>query len=139
MKKSLLITLTIALMSFSVQSQTRQDSTVTANKDLRAMLSAFDEWKVLKPENTLLFERVGLLNKKIAVKDSIIFNHENIISLQKITISDYISIESNLINQQSNLQKQVKRLEKTIRKQKAKTFISSLSGVVGIIAVILLK
>lgn len=103
------------------------------------MLSAFDEWKVLKPENNLLFERVGLLNKKIAVKDSIIFNYENVISFQKITISDYISIESNLINQQSNLQKQVKRLEKTIRKQKAKTFISSLSGVVGIIAVILLK
>lgn len=131
----------IILSGFNVRSQTRQDSTVLANKDIKSLLSAFDEWKYLKPENALLNNRVQLLQQKIVVKDSTIDNLIFINQMDGLIIKDYIVSEKNLIEQRTNLENNIKQLTKKIKRQKTKTFITSLAGIVGIVGagILLLK
>lgn len=141
MIKRLLIILIIAVSSFNTLSQTRQDSTVLADRDIKALLSAFDEWKVLHAENPVLRQRVVLLESKIAVKDSIIVNLDQVVGMNGLIIQDYILNEKNLLRQRSNLEGEVKRLNKAVKRQKRKTFFTSLAGAVGIAgaAILLLK
>lgn len=130
----LLIVLILILSSFNVQSQTRQDSTALANKDIKSLLAAFDEWKYLKPENRLLNDRVVLLQKKINVKDSIIDTLNYVNDLNGKVILEYAKSEKNLIDQRMNLENEISLLSRKLKRQKKKTFLTSLVGGIGIIA-----
>lgn len=133
-RNKLLIVLIIILSSFNVQSQTRQDSTALANKDIKSLLAAFDEWKYLKPENRLLNDRVMLLQKKINVKDSIIDTLNYVNDLNGKVILEYAKSEKNLIDQRMNLENEISLLSRKLKRQKKKTFLTSLVGGIGIIA-----
>ena len=115
-------------------SQTRQDSTALANKDIKSLLAAFDEWKYLKPENRLLNDRVVLLQKKINVKDSIIDTLNYVNDLNGKVILEYAKSEKNLIDQRMNLENEISLLSRKLKRQKKKTFLTSLVGGIGIIA-----
>lgn len=117
-----------------MQSQTRQDSTALANKDIKSLLAAFDEWKYLKPENRLLNDRVVLLQKKINVKDSIIDTLNYVNDLNGKVILEYAKSEKNLIDQRMNLENEISLLSRKLKRQKKKTFLTSLVGGIGIIA-----
>ena len=121
-----------------MQSQTRQDSTALANKDIKSLLSAFDEWKYLKPENKLLSDRVLLLQNKINVKDSIIDTLNNVNDLNGKIILEYAKSEKNLVQQRMNLENRIVRLNKTLKRQKKKTLLTSMVGGIGIIATAIL-
>lgn len=115
-------------------SQTQQDSTALANKDIKSLLAAFDEWKYLKPENRLLNDRVVLLQKKINVKDSIIDTLNYVNDLNGKVILEYAKSEKNLIDQRMNLENEISLLSRKLKRQKKKTFLTSLVGGIGIIA-----
>lgn len=133
-RRKLLIVLILILSSFNVLSQTQQDSTALANKDIKSLLAAFDEWKYLKPENRLLNDRVVLLQKKINVKDSIIDTLNYVNDLNGKVILEYAKSEKNLIDQRMNLENEISLLSRKLKRQKKKTFLTSLVGGIGIIA-----
>lgn len=61
--------------------------------------------------------------------------------MQDKVIEDYVRSEANLIQQRTNLEKAVKDLNKKMKRQKTKTFITSLAGIIGMgaAAILLLK
>lgn len=52
--------------------------------------------------------------------------------MQDKVIEDYVKSEKNLLEQRKNLERLVKSLNKKIKRQKTKTFITSLAGIIGI-------
>lgn len=123
-------------------SQTRQDSTIVSNKDIKSLLSAFDEWKVLKPQNALLNERVSLLNTLVKNRDSVIAFQRNQIRLHEEQTERYVKLEMMSDLERRICADRVKALENAVKKQKKKnrfTALAGVAGVAGVAALILLK
>lgn len=103
------------------------------------MLKIGDDWKRLSKEVVLLNDRNIILYEKIFVRDTLIASQKKAIAGYENVVTGYQQSEANLIQQRTNLEKAVKDLNKKIKKQKTKTFITSMAGIVGIAAVLILK
>ncbi|MCZ2397113.1 MAG: hypothetical protein LC100_11290 [Chitinophagales bacterium] len=141
MMKNLVILLIIILSNFSAKSQSSSDSTKLANNEIKTLLQIGDEWKRLSKEVVLLNDRSIILYEKIFVRDSLIASQKKAIEGYESVITGYQKSESNLIQQRTNLEKAVKDLNKKMKRQKTKTFITSLAGIIGMgaAAILLLK
>lgn len=140
MRKLMLSIITI-LLTCNVHSQIWQDSTKIPNSQLRIALQLAEQGRQCEQELLLVRQQTDLLYQKISVKDSIIYQYRGALQMQDRVIEDYVSSEANLIQQRTNLEKAVKDLNKKMKKQKTKTFITSLTGIIGIAAagILLLK
>lgn len=96
------------------------------------MLKIGDDWKRLTEEVILMNDRNIILQEKIFLRDSVITTQAEALSKYESIITGYQKSESNLIQQRTNLEKAVKDLNKKMKRQKTKTFITSLAGVIGI-------
>lgn len=139
--RNLVILAIIILCSFRVQSQTLSDSTRLANADIKVLLKIGDDWKRLSEEVILMNDRNIILQEKIFLRDSVITTQAEALSKYESIITGYQKSESNLIQQRTNLEKAVKDLNKKMKRQKTKTFITSLAGIIGMgaAAILLLK
>ena len=131
MKKLSLMAITI-LLTCSVHSQKLPDSTAIPNAQLRLALQLIEQGKQCAEELALQRTANDLLYQKIAVKDSTIYQYKSSMQMQDKVIEDYVKSEANLTEQRKNLERLVKSLNKKIKRQKTKTFITSLAGVIGI-------
>lgn len=84
-----------------------------------------------KDELALTIDKVKILEQKIVLKDSIIFNLNS-------KIDNFNSILSTKSDQLALSQKLSKKLETDLRKQKVKNKLTMGAGLVGIVAAVLL-
>lgn len=126
-------------MNFSAHTQSLPDSTKIPNSQLRIALQLAERGRQCEQELLLVRHQTDVLYAKLSVKDSIIYQYKVAMQMQDKVIEDYVSSEANLIQQRTNLEKAVKDLNKKMKRQKTKTFITSMAGIVGIAAVLILK
>lgn len=115
-----------------MHSQSLPDSTKIPNSQLRIALQLAERGRQCEQELLLVKHQTDVLYDKLSVKDSIIYQYKGALQMQDKVIEDYVRSEANLIQQRTNLEKAVKSLNKKIKRQKTKTFITSLAGIIGI-------
>ena len=132
MKK--LIPLIISMMmSFTSFSQTAIDSTsIRLEKPIvKLVIKDLITGDDAKSELSLTANKINLLEKKILLKDSVIFNlNTKINNIRSIVMTkdDQLAISQELS----------KRLEKDLKKQKLKTRLTLGAGIAGAVAILLL-
>lgn len=131
LKWTLLITLT--MMSFNSFSQNVTDSTSIQLKKPIAKLVIKDliTGDGAKEELILVADKIKLLEQKVVLKDSIIFNLNN-------KIDNFNTILLTKTDQLSLSQELSKKLQTDLKKQKFKNKLTAGAGIVAVVATIFL-
>lgn len=136
MKLALKLMLLITLMTTSLKgfSQSATDSTSIQLKKPIARLVIKDLIKGdgAKSELALTLDKIKILEQKIVLKDSVIFNLNS-------KITNFNSILITKTDQLALSQELSKKLQTDLKKQKLKTKIFSGVGIVGMVAILVLS
>jgi hypothetical protein len=126
-------------MSLTGQSQKLKDSTCLPNSQIKVLLKVIKEGEYTTAQLDFVKRENDLLNKRIAVKDTVIAAYENKSALLQSIINNKQLETDNLLQQKDELQKGIKGLEKSLRRQKVKTvFVGALGSALSITLLYLL-
>lgn len=148
MKKAglkLLMTLAIGICTITsancqIATTTTEPTTQVPNKWLRNAAKLIEIGKIDQERIKLYAEQITLLNRSIAVKDSIIKTHVAKDTSEQRIINTYIAEVANLIEQRDIAAKAMVIQNKKYRRQKRKTVFVAIAGpVVTAAAFIYLK
>jgi hypothetical protein len=107
------------------------DSTCLPNSQLKLALKKIEEGKLAIAELKLEQSENELLNKRIAIKDSIIAAHLNRHSYSERIIDSYKRSEASYEEQLKISGREIARLQKDLKRQKRKTFFAKVTGLVA--------
>ena len=121
-------------LSTTANCQSRNDSSVIANKDLRKAAILIEQGKRCIVEVELLNKSVNLLEQRVALKDSSITAFKKIVSAQDSIIQNYKKTDA-IYSEMLRVKK--KDFTKRLRREKVKTWIAG--GVVVTLLYLLVK
>lgn len=108
------------------------DSSKIANKDLRKAAILIEQGKAAWEQVRLLEKQIGLLEKRIDGKDSVVVIKNEEIDLHKRIIQNHLIIEDKYQQQILIGNETIKQLEKSLRRQKFKTRFITIVSVLGV-------
>jgi hypothetical protein len=120
----------LVLIAFVGHSQTTEDSTRIANKDLKRKLIQLEQCKVDQAELLQRRNEVLQLSQIVNSKDSVISGLHQSMSVYKELITNYTEQVDNIKKQADLEQAGILLLKKQLKKQKAKTVLTGIAGIV---------
>lgn len=123
--------ISIALISLKSFSQTSDSVTCIPNSKLQLAAKLIEKGKLDSIELDVQRSNVILLNQRIATKNDIIAEYQLKDSTYKRIFSNYDQEQKNMLDQVVLANKQVLVLQKDVRRQKRKTFITGLAGLLA--------
>ena len=126
----MVICLTIST-KLSHSQTTTIDATLVPNAKLRDAAKLIEKGKICEQRVELLNEKIGLLNQRIAFKDSIISLHGVKDTAQLRIVDTYKDEVKNLLQQKDLLSKEMVHQNKLLKRQKRKTTFGIL-GTAGV-------
>jgi len=131
----------LIILTKSSHSQTTiTDATLVPNAKLRDAAKLIEKGKICEQRVELLNEKIGFLNQRIAIKDSIIALHGEKDTAQLRIVETYKAEVTNLVEQRDLAVKEMKHQNKLLKRQKRKTVIGIFGTAgLGIAAFIFLK
>jgi Zn-dependent peptidase ImmA (M78 family) len=115
----------------SLSQTTTIDATLVPNGKLRDAAKLIEKGKICEQRVALLYEKITLLNQRIAYKDSIIKLHQVKDTAQLNIVATYKDEVKNLLEQKELLSKEMINQNKLLKRQKRKTTFG-IAGTAGL-------